>query len=57
MKKNNKKEFDPIDKEERNLMESIEHDELRPVKNLKQKKEKAITATRRNIICNSYAVD
>ncbi len=38
MKKISKKAFDPIDKEERDLMESIEHDEWRPVKNINQKK-------------------
>ncbi len=40
MKKISKKTFDPIDKEERDLMESIEHDEWRPVKNIKQEKKK-----------------
>ena len=46
MKKISKKAFDPIDKEERDLMESIEHDEWRPVKNIKQEKEKAMAAAR-----------
>ena len=41
-----KKAFDPIDKEERDLMDSIEHDEWRPVKNIKQEKEKAMAAAR-----------
>ena len=49
MKKNNKKAFDPIDNEERDLMESIERDEWRPVKNFKQEKEKAIAAARNTL--------
>ncbi|MGB5618746.1 MAG: antitoxin [Desulfobacterales bacterium] len=49
MKKNNKKAFDPVDKEERDLMESIERDEWRPVKNFNQEKEKAIAAARNTL--------
>ena len=49
MKKINKKAFDPIDKEERDLIESIEHDEWRPVKNIKQEKEKAMAAARNTL--------
>ena len=49
MKKINKKAFDPIDREERDLMESIEHDEWRPVKNTKQEKEKAMAAARNTL--------
>jgi len=49
MKKNNKKAFDPIDNEERDLMESIEHNEWRSVKNFKQEKEKAIAAARNTL--------
>jgi predicted DNA binding CopG/RHH family protein len=49
MKKNSKKVFDPIDNEERDLMESIELDEWRPVKNFKQEKEKAMTAARNTL--------
>ncbi len=49
MKKINKKAFDPIDKEERDLMESIEHDEWRPVKNIKQEKENAMAAARNTL--------
>ncbi len=49
MKKINKKAFDPLDKEERDLMESIEHDEWRPVKNIKQEKEKAMAAARNTL--------
>ncbi len=49
MNKINKKAFEPIDKEERDLMESIEHDEWRPVKNIKQEKEKAMVAARNTL--------
>jgi predicted DNA binding CopG/RHH family protein len=49
MKNINKKIFDPIDKEEKDLMESIERDEWEPVKNMKQEKEKAIAAARNTL--------
>ncbi len=49
MKKINTKIFDPIDKEEKELMESIEMDEWKPVKNIKQEKEKAIIAARNTL--------
>lgn len=49
MKKISRKAFNPIDKEERELMESIEHDEWRPVENIKQEKEKAIAAARNTL--------
>jgi predicted DNA binding CopG/RHH family protein len=49
MKKKSKKVFDPIDEEERDLMESIEHNEWQPVKNLKQEKEKAMAAARNTL--------
>jgi len=49
MNKINKKAFEPIDIEERDLMESIEHDEWRPVKNIKQEKEKAMAAARNTL--------
>jgi predicted DNA binding CopG/RHH family protein len=49
MKKNSKKVFDPIDKEERDLMESIERNEWQPVKNFKQEKEKAMAAARNTL--------
>ena len=49
MKKINTKIFDPIDKEEKEFMESIEGDEWKPVKNLKQEKEKAIIAARNTL--------
>ena len=42
----NKKAFDPIDEEEKDLMESIEKGEWIPVKNIKKEKEKAIMAAR-----------
>ena len=46
MKKPNKKAFDPIDKEERDLMKSLEGDEWRSVKDFKKQKDKAIAAAR-----------
>ena len=46
---NKKKEFEPLDNEERDLMESIERDEWRPVENVKQEKVKAIEAARNTI--------
>ena len=49
MKRIGKQAFDPIDKEERDLMESIDHDEWRPVKNIKQEKEKAMAAARNTL--------
>lgn len=49
MGKISKKAFDPIDKEERDLMKSIEQDQWNPVKNIKQEKEKAITAARNTL--------
>jgi predicted DNA binding CopG/RHH family protein len=49
MKKLSKKAFKPIDQEEKDLMESIEHDEWRLVKNIKQEKEKAMAAARNTL--------
>jgi len=49
MKKINIKVFEPIDRQEKELMESIERDEWKPVKNLKQEKEKAIVAARNTL--------
>jgi predicted DNA binding CopG/RHH family protein len=49
MNKIDKKAFEPIDEEERDLMESIENDEWRTVKNIKQEKEKAIEAARNTL--------
>ena len=49
MNKINKKAFEPIDEEERDLMESIEKDEWRSVKNIEKEKEKAMTAARNTL--------
>jgi len=49
MDKINKKVFEPIDEEERDLMESIENDEWSSVKNLKKEKEKARLAARNTL--------
>jgi len=49
MKKINAKAFEPIDKEEKELMESVEREEWKPVKNLKQAKEKAMAAARNTL--------
>ena len=50
MDKINKKAFEPIDKEESELMESIDNDEWRSVKNFKKEKEKAELAARNTLI-------
>ena len=49
MKRLAKKAFKPVDQEEKDLMESIERDEWRPVKNFNQEKEKAIVAARNTL--------
>ncbi len=49
MKRIRKKAFKPIDKEEKDLMESIERDEWQPVKNFDQEKNKAIVAARNTL--------
>ena len=49
MKKIGKKAFEPIDQEEKELMESIERDEWQPVKNIDQEKQKAIAAARNTL--------
>jgi predicted DNA binding CopG/RHH family protein len=49
MKKLNRKAFEPLDQEEKDLMESIEREEWRSVKNIKQEKEKAIAAARNTL--------
>ena len=49
MNKINKKSFEPIDQEEKDLMESIEHDEWQPVKNFDQERKKAIEAARNTL--------
>ena len=49
MKKLSRKAFEPLDQEEKDLMESIEREEWRSVKNIKQQKEKAIAAARNTL--------
>ena len=49
MKKLSQKAFEPLDQEEKDLMESIEREEWRSVKNIKQEKEKAIAAARNTL--------
>ncbi|MEA2039662.1 MAG: antitoxin [Thermodesulfobacteriota bacterium] len=49
MKKLSRKAFKPLDQEEKDLMESIEHEERRSVKNIKFEKEKAIAAARNTL--------
>ncbi len=49
MKKITKKAFKPINDEEKDLMESIEHDEWQPVKNFDQERKKAIEAARNTL--------
>ena len=49
MKKIGEKTFEPIDQEEKELMESIERDEWHPVKNIVQEKKKAIAAARNTL--------
>ena len=49
MKKTNEKSFEPIDQEEKDLMESIESDEWKPVKNISQEKDKVMAAARNTL--------
>ncbi len=49
MNKLNKKAFKPLDKEESDLMKSLETDEWRPVKDFKQKKKAAVEAARNTL--------
>jgi predicted DNA binding CopG/RHH family protein len=49
VKKISKKAFMPIDPEEKKLMESIEKDDWRPVKDFDREKEKAISAARNTL--------
>ena len=49
MNKFNNKSFEPIDQEEKDLMESIEQEELKPVKNIKQEIAKAKKAARNTL--------
>jgi predicted DNA binding CopG/RHH family protein len=44
-----KKAFQPLDQEEKDLMESIEKEEWQPVKNLEQEKKAAIQAARNTL--------
>ncbi|MCD6296121.1 MAG: antitoxin [Deltaproteobacteria bacterium] len=49
MKKLSRKAFEPLDQEEKDLMESIEREEWVSVKNIKEEKEKAIAAARNTL--------
>ena len=49
MGKINKKAFEPIDEEEKDLMESIDNDEWRSVKNFKKEKGNAELAARNTL--------
>jgi predicted DNA binding CopG/RHH family protein len=49
MNKLNKKAFEPIDKEESDLMKSLETDEWRPVKDFKQQNKTAVEAARNTL--------
>jgi len=49
MKELSRKAFKPLDQEEKDLMESMEHEEWRSVKNIKKEKEKAIAAARNTL--------
>ena len=49
MEKQNKKAFEPLDQEEKELMESIERDEWQPVKKFDQEKKEAIEAARNTL--------
>jgi predicted DNA binding CopG/RHH family protein len=44
-----KKTFEPLDQEEKDLMESIEKEEWKPVENLEQEKKEAIQAARNTL--------
>lgn len=49
MNKITEKGFNPIDQEEKDLMESIERDEWQPVKNFDSERKKAIEAARNTL--------
>lgn len=49
MNKFKQKAFKPIDQEEKDLMESIEREEWKPVKNFNREKEKAVEAARNTL--------
>jgi len=44
-----KKAFEPIDNEEKELFESLENGDWKPVKNLEKEKEKAVQAARNTL--------
>jgi predicted DNA binding CopG/RHH family protein len=56
MKRFSKKAFKPLDQEEKDLMDSIEKDEWRPVKNADREKRKAIRAAQ-NTLKNNKRID
>jgi predicted DNA binding CopG/RHH family protein len=49
MNKLNKKTFDPLDKEESDLMKSLENDEWQTVKDIEQQKQSAVEAARNTL--------
>jgi predicted DNA binding CopG/RHH family protein len=49
MNKLNKKTFDPLDKEESDLMKSLENDEWHTVKDIEQQKQSAVEAARNTL--------
>lgn len=49
MNKIKQKSFKPIDQEEKDLMESIERDEWKPIKDFDQERKKAIEAARNTL--------
>ena len=44
-----KKAFEPIDNEEKEILESLEKGDWKPVKNFEKEKEKAVTAARNTL--------
>ena len=50
MKENNDKVFEPLDNEEKELMESLEQGEWKAVKNFEEEKAKAKTAARNTLL-------
>ena len=49
MKKISENSFEPIDQEEKDLMDSLENDEWKPVNNISLEKEKVIAAARNTL--------
>lgn len=49
MNKLNKQTFEPLDEQEKDLMQSIEDDEWRPVENFEQQKDRAVQAARNTL--------